>query len=95
MLDYILNIFSDFLFFVLHIGKSGSFPPALSQKEENRLKYFEYGGRPLVVFYANFCHDHWMGREDMLCDTDEQMRESVARVKRMADDYELLRSVRY
>ena len=31
----------------------------------------------------------------MLCDTDEQMRESVARVKRMADDYELLRSVRY
>lgn len=67
----------------------------MAKKEENRLKYFEYGGRPLVVFYANFCHDHWMGREDMLCDTDEQMRESVARVKRMADDYELLRSVRY
>lgn len=46
MLDFILNIFSDFLFFVLHIGQSGSFPPALSQKEENRLiKLSEQGDK--------------------------------------------------
>lgn len=62
---------------------------------DHRLKYFEFGGRPLAVFYANFCDSHWMGREDLLCDTDEQMRESVARVKTMAEDYELLRCVRY
>lgn len=62
----------------------------------NRLKYFEYGGRPLAVFYANFTKDdHWMGREDLLCDTDEQMRDSVKRVKQMEQDYERLAPVRY
>lgn len=67
-----------------------------AKKEKNRLKFFEYGGRPLVVFYANFAsNDHWMGLEDMLCDTDEQLHDSVSRIKRMADDYELLKCVRY
>lgn len=66
------------------------------KKEDNRLKYFEYGGRPLAVFYANFTeNDHWMGLEDLICDSDEQMRQSVAAVKQMEEDYELLRPVRY
>ena len=33
----LLNIFSDFLFFILHINPQGSFPPALKPKEEERL----------------------------------------------------------
>ena len=46
MFDFIINIFSDFLYFVLHIGQSGSFPPALSQKGENRLiKLSEQGDK--------------------------------------------------
>ena len=66
------------------------------KKEDNRLKYFEYGGRPLAVFYANFAeNDHWMGLEDLICDSDEQMRQSVAAVKQMEEDFELLRPVRY
>lgn len=64
--------------------------------EKNRLKFFEYGGRPLVVFYANFAsNSHWMGLEDMLCRTDEQLRESVAKVKLMAEDYKALECVRF
>lgn len=67
-----------------------------AKQAANRLKYFEYGGRPLAVFYANFKKgDHWMGREDLLCDTDGQMKDSVAKVKRMAMDYERLAPVRY
>ncbi|MBE7091899.1 MAG: hypothetical protein E7365_01815 [Clostridiales bacterium] len=63
---------------------------------DNRLKYIEYGGRPLACYYANFAqHDHWMGLEDLLCDNDEQLADSVKRVKQMADDYALFESVRY
>ena len=63
---------------------------------KNRLKYLEYGGRPLIVYYANFAkNNHWMGREDFLCDTQEQLRESVENMKIMYRDYEALRDVRY
>ena len=63
---------------------------------DSRLKYLEYGGRPLVVFYANFAkNNQWMGKEDFLCDDDAQLKDSVARMKQMADDYEALRCVRY
>ncbi len=63
---------------------------------QNRLKYFEYGGRPLAVFYANFHKtNHWMGLEDLVCDTDEELALGVSKVKEMAEDYALLESVRY
>lgn len=63
---------------------------------KNRLKYMELGGRPLVCFYANFATGmHWMGREDFICDTDEQLQSSVNRIKVMAEDYELLAPERY
>lgn len=63
---------------------------------KNRLKYFEMGGRPLVCYNANFASDNrWMGEEDMLCDTEEHLRESIGRIKRMAEDYESMRQERY
>lgn len=63
---------------------------------ENRLKFFEFGGRPLACVYANFANGRdWMGKEDLLCDTDEQLKESVAKLKLMADDYEWLKEVRF
>lgn len=64
----------------------------------NRLRYFEYGGRPLICVYANFAKGvgkDWMGREDIRCDTDEEMVESVSKIKLMADDYDWLKEVRY
>ncbi len=37
MFDILLSIFSDFLFFILHVNPFNSFPPALSKTEEERL----------------------------------------------------------
>ncbi len=37
MFDMILNLFSDFLFFILHVNQFNSFPSALSKDEELRL----------------------------------------------------------
>ena len=63
---------------------------------DNRLKYFEYGGRPLAVFNAVFHSSRaWMGIEDLLCETDEQLNESVKHLKTMYNDYELLKDIRY
>ena len=36
-----------------------------------------------------------MGREDFLCDTEEQLVDSVAKIKTMAEDYDLLKPERY
>lgn len=63
---------------------------------DNRLKFFEYGGRPLVCVYANFAKGKdWMGKEDMRLDTEQEMKETVAKIKTMAEDYEWLKEVRY
>ena len=68
---------------------------AVKQKE-NRLKYFEYGGRPLCCVYANFAEGRdWMGSEDIRLDTDEQMRDGVAKIKIMENDYEWMKDVRF
>ena len=64
----------------------------------NRLKYFEYGGRPLVCVYANCAVGEgkdWMGREDIRLDSDEEMKESVQKIKQMSEDYEWMQEVRY
>ena len=62
----------------------------------NRLKYFEYGGRPLAVFNAVFHSSRaWMGTEDLLCETDEQLHQSIRHLKTMNNDYELLKDIRY
>ena len=57
---------------------------------------FELGGRPLICYYANFAVGHnWMGLEDFICDTDEQLENSVKWAKQMADDYDQLKEERY
>jgi len=67
-----------------------------AKKERNRLQLFELGGRPLICYYANFAVGHnWMGLEDFICDTDEQLENSVKWAKQMADDYDQLKEERY
>lgn len=62
----------------------------------NRLKYFEFGGRPLACVYANFAEGkNWMGNEDLRCETKEEMRESVSKIKLMTEDYDWLKEVRF
>ena len=62
-----------------------------------RLKFIEFGGRPLFVWYANFItgKGNWMGQEDLVCATDEELREGVAAIKRGYDDFEKLSDLQY
>lgn len=63
---------------------------------KNRLKYFEWGGRPLVCYFANFATgNNWMGLEDFLTTTDEELKDSVTKIKQMSDDYEELKPERF
>lgn len=59
---------------------------------DNCLKFYEYGGIPVVYFYSRFVGENgmknWMGEQDMTCATQEERVESVRRLKRMMDDYE-------
>lgn len=42
--------------------------------DKNRLKLYEYGGRPTFFVYANFRrnNDNWLGNQDFACHTDEE-----------------------
>ena len=63
-----------------------------------RLKFIEFGGRPLFVWYANFHTGkggQWMGREDLTCATDDELRRGVAAVKRGYDEYERLADLQF
>ena len=45
-----------------------------------RLKVFEYGGRPTFYIYSKFVtptDGHWMGREDLTCDGEEDLKRTA------------------
>ena len=54
-----------------------------AQDRYSRLKLLEYGGRPNFYFYSKFVDDgtDWMGKSDLGCATDEELRASVAKIK--------------
>ncbi len=62
-----------------------------------RLKFVEFGGRPLFVWYANFLtgQSNWMGKEDLVCKTDEELRAGVAAIKRGHDEYRKLSDLQF
>ena len=54
-----------------------------AQDRYSRLKLLEYGGRPNFYFYSKFVDDgtDWMGKSDLGCSTDEELKASVAKIK--------------
>ena len=69
-----------------------------AQPRASFLKLLEYGGRPNFYFYSKFMTDpkrDWMGKNDLRCGTDEELRWSVARVKEGADLYAELLPLQY
>ena len=60
------------------------------KEKENVLKMLEYGGRPSYYFYSAFMGNgaNWMGSIDARCDTEEEMKASVAKVKEGYDLYQ-------
>ena len=61
---------------------------------KNHLKVIEYGGRPAFYFYSKHREgskgDNWLGEVDMLCDTDEQLKFNVSKIKEAYDEYKSL-----
>jgi hypothetical protein len=59
--------------------------------ERSHLKYLEYGGRPLCYFNSKYVDEggcgNWMGEEDLLCATDEQLNDSLDRIAAVAAEY--------
>lgn len=62
-----------------------------------QLKLVEYGGRPMFYFYSKFksSGNNWMGDADIGCATDEELRESVAAIKRGYDEFESMKDLQY
>ena len=52
----------------------------------------EYGGRPSFYFYSKFTDNafNWMGEEDCKCDTDEELKDSVSKIKKAYNEYQKL-----
>lgn len=59
--------------------------------EESRKKFMSYGGRPSFYFYSKFLEgsnqDDWLGKEDLICDTNEQLKYSVSKIKEAYDEF--------
>lgn len=61
----------------------------LKEKDE-RLALYLRGGKPSMYYYSKFRTGgakNWMGEIDLVCDTDDELRESVAAIKRAAEEY--------
>ena len=63
----------------------------------SELKTIEFGARPSFYFYANFKSSgtNWMGDEDLVCSTYDELRASVATVKRGIEAYKSLWRLQY
>lgn len=82
---------------VVYHGTVLSNPYALTvnstfKEPESLLKMIEYGGRPTYYYYSAFMGNgkNWMGSTDARCDTQEELRDSVSRIK---NGYELYRQM--
>jgi len=61
----------------------------------DRLKFIEYGGRPLLYINSKFCGRDWMGAEDLYSDSDEAIEASVDAIKKASDEYEVLKHLQF
>lgn len=62
----------------------------LIKSPAERLTLYMRGGRPALYFYSKFRTGgatNWMGEIDLVCDTDEQLKENVAKIKQASDEY--------
>lgn len=63
-----------------------------AQDRASQLKLIEFNGRPIFYFYSKFKDDgkNWMGEGDLSCATEEELRQSVAKVKLGYDEFNTL-----
>jgi hypothetical protein len=67
------------------------------QTRAAQLKAVEFGGRPSFYFYSQFVSNgaDWMGKGDLHCGTDGELRDAVSAIKAGTDEYTRLASLRY
>ena len=62
--------------------------------EKNHLAVIEDGSRPSFYFYSKFLNgsdqDDWLGKDDITCDTDEDLKNAVSAIKKAYDEYKSL-----
>ena len=63
-----------------------------AQDRASQLKLIEFNGRPIFYFYSKFLSNgkNWMGDGDLGCATDEELRDSVAKIKQGQEEYAAL-----
>lgn len=61
---------------------------------KSHLKYIEYGGRPLGYFNSKYVGEggcgNWMGEEDLLCASEEELADSIDGLAGMYREYQSL-----
>ncbi len=63
---------------------------AAIKEQKDRLTAVEFCARPTFYIYSKFVdkpNGNWMGEVDLRCDTDEEMRETVARIRETCEDF--------
>lgn len=66
---------------------------------DNRLKLFEYGGRPAFYFNSKFLdgsnQDDWLGKEDITTISKDSIVDGVKYIKEAYDEYVKMRRLQY
>jgi len=68
-----------------------------AQDRASQLKLVEFNGRPIFYFYSKFLSNgkNWMGDGDLGCATADELRASVAKIKKGQDEYAALSSLQF
>lgn len=63
----------------------------------SQLKFHEYGGRPAGYIHSRFLSsgNHWMGVDDLTCETEEKLEESAKILGEMYREYAAMRHLQY
>lgn len=67
---------------------------------KNKLKFIEFGGRPVAYIYSKFLSNHnyevdWMGNEDLTCNSENDLSVTLSAIKQMYDEYTELYNLQY
>jgi hypothetical protein len=62
-----------------------------------RLRFIEYGGKPVVYYYSKFMGNgnFWMGVEDCTCDDEESFAAGIDQIQKTLEEYRKLRHLQY
>jgi hypothetical protein len=82
---------------VLYNSFTDSVNTMIKKDKTLALNNYEYGGRPVAYFYSKFLSDggQWMGDEDLVCETDEQLHYAVKKIKEDYDKYQTISDLQF